>query len=104
EPSERNWEMFLAVEHEGASLRAVARKYRVSPTRVTQIVEQVRRWFTETTPAWVFERRSEVQPLVACRMHEAKLGILEGRLHRSWRKSLRGEQSARQVEGEMRKV
>jgi hypothetical protein len=99
EPSERNYAIFCAVEFEQQTVRAVAQQHDVSPTRVQQIVEQMRSWYETTTPEWVKRIDPAVEPLVACRMYDDRLAYLSQQAMDAWRQS-QGEQTVtRQTSG-----
>jgi plasmid maintenance system antidote protein VapI len=84
EPSARNFAIFCEVEFEGASLRHAAEAYEISPTRVQQIVNDTRAWYIDTTPEWVRETDVSIQPLLACRRHQARLEHLYGQAMQAW--------------------
>jgi plasmid maintenance system antidote protein VapI len=84
EPSARNFAIFCEVEFEGASLRHAAEAYEISPTRVQQIVNDTRAWYIDTTPEWVRETDASIQPLLACRRHQARLEHLYGQAMQAW--------------------
>lgn len=87
EPSERNYLIFCEVEFDGQSLREVAARHEISPTRVQQIVEQTRNWFNATTPQWVRERDPARQPFLACRYHHERLSFYLSQMLGAWRAS-----------------
>lgn len=86
EPSERNFEIFAEVEFGGLSLRAAAEKFDLSPTRVTQVVQQVRHWLKQSTPEWAQDDLKAL-PLVACRIWEERLRFLYAEALGAWRAS-----------------
>lgn len=86
EPSERNFEIFAEVEFGGLSLRAAAEKFDLSPTRVTQVVQQVRHWLKQSTPKWA-QDDLEALPFVACRIWEERLRFLYAEALDAWRAS-----------------
>ncbi len=71
-PSGRDIELFRAVKFELLSTRAAAERFKISQTRVRQIVGRVRRWFSQSlpdaTPAQQQEELRLVQHVAAERL------------------------------------
>src|SRR5687768_13807139 len=86
-PSERDFEIYCDVEFEGLSLRKAAEQYGLSPSRVQQVVAEMRDWYRATTPQWVEETQPQLQPLVACRMAQERLRFLYRRSLDAWQDS-----------------
>ena len=76
EPSDRNHEIFYDVEFGGVSLRRAAEKYALSPTRIQQIVIQVRDWFQATAPDWAVEGDPQRTAMLASRIAEERFRFL----------------------------
>src|SRR5687767_14973593 len=90
QPSERNFEIFVAVEFQRMSLRRAAGEFDISPTRVGQIVEQVRQWYRATTPDWVSACEPDLRAAVACRLYEERVRHSATEAMDAW-KSSQGE-------------
>ena len=86
-PSERNYEIFCAVEFEERSLRSVAAEFGISVVRVQQILEQVRKWYVANAPAWNQETEPVLQPLIAAQLFEHKVRHLSCQAMTAWRDS-----------------
>lgn len=76
DPSDRNYEIFCDVEFASVSLRKAAEKYQLSPTRIQQIVEQVRQWFRATSVSWEVEGSPIGTAMLAMRVCEERLRYL----------------------------
>jgi len=91
-PSGRDFEVFEAVILGGKSTREAAEQFRVSQTRVCQLVERVRDWQAEVLPAESDsdERRLRLAKILAA----GRLDHLYGEMMQAWRRS----------QGEMKKT
>jgi hypothetical protein len=87
EPSDRNYLIFCDVEFAGRSLRSVAEEQDISPTRVQQIVAEMRAWFIASTPEWVRDTDPDTAPMHACRFHHERLQHLYSLSMQAWRAS-----------------
>ena len=94
DPSDRDYGIFMAVEFEHVSLRAAAEQWQLSPTRIGQIVAQVRAWYVDSTPQWVREVAGSMQPVVAARRHDQQLQQLTSAAMQAWHAS-QGEVTTR---------
>jgi hypothetical protein len=91
-PSGRDFAVFEAVILGGTSTREAAEQFRVSQTRVCQLVERVREWQAEVLPAESDsdERRLRLAKILAA----GRLDHLYGEMMQAWRRS----------QGEMKKT
>jgi hypothetical protein len=87
EPSDRNYAIFCDVEFAGRSLRSVAEEHDISPTRVQQIVAEMRAWYIASTPQWVRDTDPDTAPMLACRFHQERLQHLYSLSMQAWRAS-----------------
>jgi hypothetical protein len=94
-PSPRNVEIHQLVTYDGYSLRQVAAIHELSANRVVEIVQQVERWYRESTPDWAAGLAREQQAIAAWRVHAERLQHLYCETMQAWRES-QGKQTIEQ--------
>jgi hypothetical protein len=93
-PSGRDFELFEEVVIDGFSTRGAASRFKISQTRVCQVVARVRQWVHEVVPA-------EDGKLTAGQQLRLAMGIAGDRLDSLYSKALTGWNSS---DGEMEKT
>jgi hypothetical protein len=90
-PSARNLEIYHFLEDDGDSIREVAHRFRVSATRITQIHDQVDRWYRCSAPDPEMDRYRRQDAVASCKRHKVRAGRMYGRMMDAFRDS-QGEQ------------
>jgi len=93
-PSGRDFAVFEAVILGGKSTREAAEQFRLSQTRVCQLVERVREWQAEVLPAADGDDDEERRVRLAKIVAAGRLDHLYGEMMQAWRRS----------QGEMKKT
>ncbi|HTN76780.1 MAG TPA: hypothetical protein VL096_16085 [Pirellulaceae bacterium] len=86
-PSERNFEIFHAVETHGLSRREAALKFDISPTRVQQVVEQVRYYVAQFGSEELRFAPPQFAELGSLRLCYERMRHVYGQLMRAWHES-----------------
>ena len=79
-PSARNLEIYHFLEDDGDSIREVAHRFRVSPTRITQIHSQVDRWYRCSAPDPEMDHYRRQDAVASCKRHKVRAGRMYGRM------------------------
>jgi hypothetical protein len=83
-PSERKFEIYHAVQTEHLSRREAARRFKLSPTRVQQMVMEVRAFVLEHGSESTLNMEPDQLELASLRLGYEKLCFYEQRLMRQW--------------------
>jgi hypothetical protein len=86
-PSGRDFEVFEHVVVGGGTTRSAAQEFKISQTRVCQVLERVRAWLDEVTPTAADEQVSQKQLQLAEGLAADRLDHLYGQAIEGWRKS-----------------
>lgn len=86
-PSQRNFDIYHAVATQGLSRREAAAKFSLSPTRVQQIVEQVRFYVSQFGSEDFLFFPAEQAELISLRMNYERLRHLYNHMIKAWQQS-----------------
>jgi hypothetical protein len=86
-PSGRDFEVFHDVVVQGSSTRSAAREFKISQTRVCQVVERVRTWLEAACPAAAGEAVTERQLSLAMALAADRLDHLYSQALIGWNSS-----------------
>lgn len=86
-PSGRDFDVFEHVVVGGGTTRTAAQEFKISQTRVCQVLERVRAWVDEVTPAAADEQVSQKQLQMAEGLAADRLDHLYGQALVGWRSS-----------------
>jgi len=86
-PSGRDFEVFEHVVVGGGTTRSAAQEFKISQTRVCQVLERVRAWMDEVTPSAADEQVSQKRLQLAEGLAADRLDHLYGQAIEGWRKS-----------------
>jgi hypothetical protein len=99
-PSARNLEIYHDLEDDGDSIRAVAERYWLSPTRIVEIRTQVHRWYQHSAPD-PDDRYRRQHAVAACKRYQSRAGRMFGRMMDAFRDSQGEETRTTDVEGRL---
>jgi hypothetical protein len=86
-PSGRDFEVFEHVVTDGGTTRSAAHEFKISQTRVCQIMERVRAWMDEVSPAPADEQETKKQLQLAEGLAADRLDSLYSQAMTGWRSS-----------------
>src|SRR5687768_14185974 len=90
-PAERDLEVYRLVAVEGRSTHAVADLFRISQTRVCQLIERVLGWMAEVLPKAAEGLPEESRLQLAQQISIARLDYLYGEAVAAWKASQQGD-------------